>query len=546
MRGARDDAAPCRSGDGRRCFLRQAAGLGVGGWTWAAAAQAVRAQARPASAAAPFAQYRTWDGGSGPNAEYWSAHLALKWMHAGTGDWLDAAGREQGAEPFAQARVGGGPLALNVTGLVTKALKQGHSRGFLLRSREAWPFEFAGRLHPDAATQPVLELRTATGVRRLPALCNAAWTPSSRIGGNTQRSFQVARGLWSAIVQFDLQGVEQPVREAVLRLHCINLRTPGQLEVYEANPPRWQADFGGASREGGLAQRFPLDRGVLAHPDVLFAADFSRLNDLTFGKRVAAGTEQVKDPATGSVYLRGLIPRGEQLGADLLHNLIEGGPDGVPRKVEPELYMRYLVYLEDDFGSEVDACKMPGFDARFGSWNAHGYWQHRSGFGGRRPNGMKQRSDRNAGWDYEGASMRGHIGGRSRDGNPYDGMFWVAGYLYHLDQASPFGDSVRWGRAVLRTGRWYSIEQHLRMNSITGPHDALGNGTAIRDGVYRVWIDGELVFSRHDLRWRRHSEMGVQGIWLNWYHGGTAPAPRAMHFRMDSVVVARSYIGPRA
>jgi hypothetical protein len=39
--------------------------------------------------------------------------------------------------------------------------------------------------------------------------------------------------------------------------------------------------------------------------------------------------------------------------------------------------------------------------------------------------------------------------------------------------------------------------------------------------------------------------MGIQGFWLNWYHGGTAAAPRDMHFRMDSVVIARSYIGPR-
>jgi hypothetical protein len=83
------------------------------------------------------------------------------------------------------------------------------------------------------------------------------------------------------------------------------------------------------------------------------------------------------------------------------------------------------------------------------------------------------------------------------------------------------------------------------MNSITGPFDEIGNGVALKDGKYTVWVDGTDAYERSNFRWRRHPEMGVQGFWLNWYHGGTAPAPRDMHFRMDAVVIARAYIGPR-
>jgi hypothetical protein len=98
---------------------------------------------------------------------------------------------------------------------------------------------------------------------------------------------------------------------------------------------------------------------------------------------------------------------------------------------------------------------------------------------------------------------------------------------------------------VLGKGRWYCIEQYIKMNSIVGPFDAVGNGTAVNDGEYRVWVDGVQAYERTNFRWRRHPDMGIQGFWLDWWHGGTSPAPRDMHFRMDAVVIARDYIGPR-
>jgi hypothetical protein len=48
-----------------------------------------------------------------------------------------------------------------------------------------------------------------------------------------------------------------------------------------------------------------------------------------------------------------------------------------------------------------------------------------------------------------------------------------------------------------------------------------------------------------NLRWRRHREMGVQGPWVNWFYGGKLPTEVPMHYRMNHVVVARKYIGPR-
>jgi hypothetical protein len=213
--------------------------------------------------------------------------------------------------------------------------------------------------------------------------------------------------------------------------------------------------------------------------------------------------------------------------------------------VENSLFARYMVYLEDDWGSEVDANKMPGWDGRLGWWNSVGYWQATTGNGGSPGTGMKVRNDTRSRWEYEGCSMRGHGGNATKDGNPYDSLFWLGNYMYHLDQAISFGDEIHWPGVVIGKGQWFTIEQQIVMNSVSAPFDTLGNGIANRDGQYRVWVDGVLAWERTNLRWRRHMEMGIQGFWLNWYHGGTAPTPRDMHFRMDAVVIAREYIGPR-
>ncbi|MEI6804719.1 MAG: hypothetical protein WCK83_16285 [Burkholderiales bacterium] len=491
-------------------------------------------------------QFLTWDGGSGPDREYWSRKLLLPWRNPGKGDWLDAKQVRQGPLPVTSATVSGGTVALNVTDLVNRWITSGLNRGFYLRSTQPWAFTFAGRNYGSAGMHPRLSVVANGKTTDVPCTCNAAWTPSSFFGKDTRDSFLVAAGNQFAALQFDLSGVSAPVQTAMLVLTCIGLKYPGTLEVFELNPPDFRVGAGALKPQLGLAAAYLFDRGVASHPGVLFAGDFSDLSKARWQSgTVAAGSSQVADARTGSTYLRGVIPKGEVGGCDLLHNVVGANKEGVPDRVENELYARYYVYLEEDWGSEIDANKMPGWDGRFGWWNSVGYWQGTTGNGGARPTGLKVRNLKANRWEYQGASMRGHGGTRANDGNPYDDLFWVGNYIYHLDQASYFGEPMPWTGVVLGKGRWHCIEQYIKMNSIAGPFDAIGNGIAVSDGQYRAWLDGVQVFERTNLRWRRHAEMGVQGFWLNWYHGGTQPAPRDMHFRMDSVVVARAYIGPR-
>lgn len=131
------------------------------------------------------------------------------------------------------------------------------------------------------------------------------------------------------------------------------------------------------------------------------------------------------------------------------------------------------------------------------------------------------------------------------DGNPYADLRPMQSYTYNLDQPGAYGQVIRLGRGVIAKGRWHCVEQQIRMNSIVGPFDGVGNGTAIDDGVIRTWLDGVLCGEVTNLRWRRHPEMGVQGPWVNWFYGGKLPTETPMHYRMNHFVLSRKYIGPR-
>lgn len=67
---------------------------------------------------------------------------------------------------------------------------------------------------------------------------------------------------------------------------------------------------------------------------------------------------------------------------------------------------------------------------------------------------------------------------------------------------------------------------------------------AAPDGVLQTWLDGVLIDSRTDMRWRRHPEMGVGSPWVNWFFGGKQAANSEQHWRMGRCVLARAYIGP--
>lgn len=509
-------------------------------------------------------QFRVWDAGSGPSSTHWSRHLRLPWKNPGSGDWTDRAGRSQGDQPFATIEVGQAPAwhSAELTVLVKKWLASGENRGLLMRAegRNFPHVIWAGR---QTSTPPRLEVTMEDGrLIQCPCLAAASFNRSSIYPADTRQRLR-SSDVSSNIVQFDLSAVSGAVRSATVYLYASERRGVAMVPIFECDPPRFVLGAEPAQIRWGLAAEVG-EAGLRRNPQVIRAGDFSERDRATvfdgFRASEHSADQRLPDPdAPGTVMYRGsFTPQGrESLSATVqTMRARQSDPLRPPDVVETEMFCRLYVFLEDDWRSTRDANKMAiGWDLRMGWWNnaRNGYWQATTGNGGRRGTGLKvlAPAGKNGSgqsydcWEYQGHSIRMEAGIGVDDDNPYESLRPLQSYIYHLDQPTSYGQIHRLGAGVIQRGRWHCLEQQIRINSIEGPYDKLGNGTAVPDGLLVTWLDGIEVSRIEKLRWRRHPEMGIEGPWINWYYGGKNPTERTMHYRMNHFVVARRYIGPR-
>jgi predicted amidohydrolase len=258
-----------------------------------------------------------------------------------------------------------------------------------------------------------------------------------------------------------------------------------------------------------LAAEYENDEGIEANADVVAFADFESddwREDWSGGQRVTVSVvsedpERGFEPLSGKA-LRIKVAKGGHYGASLQYRF----KDRVGSEPE-EIYFRY--YLR--FGSDWDPArggKLPGIGGTYG----------RAGWGGRPSNGRN-------GW-----SARGQFNGRK------DGKTPIGYYCYHADMKGRYGSSWIWdedGLGYLKNNRWYCIEQYVRMNT---PGE--------NDGVLQGWVDGKLAFRKTDVRMRDVSDLKIECIWVNIYHGGKWSAESDDHLYIDNVVIARRNVGP--
>ncbi|MCA9130585.1 MAG: hypothetical protein KDB22_26030, partial [Planctomycetales bacterium] len=112
----------------------------------------------------------------------------------------------------------------------------------------------------------------------------------------------------------------------------------------------------------------------------------------------------------------------------------------------------------------------------------------------------------------------------------------IGSYVYHAKMEGASGETWGWGlgpSGLLEKNRWYSVEQHIRLNT---PGNA--------DGILRAWVDGQLVFERNDILFRNTDELKIESVWMNVYHGGMTPPDTDLTLFIDNLVIARDYIGP--
>ncbi len=188
-----------------------------------------------------------------------------------------------------------------------------------------------------------------------------------------------------------------------------------------------------------------------------------------------------------------------------------------------------------------------------------------------------------------------HLGGPDEEG-------WAVGFhLYDFSYQNPRGHNPgrdqpvpfeRWGQlggagGLLYANEWYCVETELKLNSVMAPASEGASNAASSamagaasaavsnpstkeaaaspgphfspDGELRAWIDGRLVFERTGLvfrtlpivpqpyqpnRLRGCRELGVRGLWLNWFHGGKTQSSMDRTSFYTGLVWSTDYIGP--
>lgn len=520
-------------------------------------------------------QYLTSDGGtavdsgnfSGPTRDLWHKRMGHYWKRrpttgplVGLGNWLDAAQVEDGPTAYAStgaATTVGQTLSATVTTLVQRWLTSGANRGFYLSTRgSAFPLGIYGRGDATDANRPKLTVVTDISTYVLTAAANASWNKTSYTGSGTKNLWQVVAGSQPAVLRFDLTGVRGTVSSATLSFVVAAFDTGHTghiIDVFELDPPTLIAPESVNTANLGLRNTYASFGAWKASGNgALIAADDFELGGAFDGGFTPAATRSVNS-VTGTTYARGEITAGQLGSASSRLEISSGtGARGVPNVVVPEAFGQYHLYLESDFGTTADtAIKIPAMGVQFGYWVSTGagtgYWQQTTGNGGNRGTGLKVDRGGSLNFEYQGHSVRFLTGvcPTAEDDDPYNGWFGIGIYDYHLDQVGAYPDGAPFPNICIRRDLWYCFDIRVKQNTMSGSQDSLGNyATANPDGIYQVWINGTLAYSRTNYRWRFHPEFGVQGVWIDVYHGGVLPAPTTMHYRLDRVSIATSFIGP--
>ena len=442
----------------------------------------------------------------------------LKWKNP-MGDWHDARNVAQGDAPYATAS----PAKENefvewdVTALVKEWVGGTFpNQGFYLRMIEGGgTLTFASRQRPEPAHHPQLVLSSGGKTATLAAVADVHLEGSTHRSLGDSPALKISGGA-RTLLRFDLRETKA-VDRATLRLFLSarsgDKATVGVFRCSQSHrlPP--------SEPEPGLAVRYPGDRGIEKDPDVVFATGFESEDwkkEWTYAEGkldpVDADPERGFEPFQGKA-LRGTMAQG----GNGCMNVGYKFRDKTGSEPE-EIYFRYYVRLGSTWNQTVDGGKMPGMAGRYG----------RAGNGGSKSDGFN-------GWSARGSFMKS-ISGE----NPLAGTHPIGTYCYHADMKGFFGEGWAWNngyRGFLRTNRWYSVETYIKLNTVEGKEGR-------KDGILRGWVDGRLAIEKTDIRFRHTEALNIEEIWLNVYHGGTAPCPHDQHLYVDNVVVARRYIGP--
>ena len=485
------------------------------------AAPALADTACPAPTLTPDDPRAQWVEGTmalddGATRDFYNRAAQLAWDNF-MGDWADAKGTPQGSVAYATASLPDddtpGPHTWNVTSLVREWLSGTPNQGFMLRQvGGAGPFDFYSKEHPISAERPKLTVNTSTGTVTLEPEADTHLDSSTYQGFGDETRLRISEN--PTLIRFDLSALPAgtTVNSATLQLWSYAEYGSSALEVgvfrvfHDPGPL--------PAARNGLAYGYSGDAGIAGDPDVYVYTTFT---DASWGDVYAnADSPNVAlvssapgfEPLDGSA-LKVTIPAGENTGMSAAYKFADQTGS------EPEdIYFRYYLRIDQSWDPTYGG-KFPGISGTYGI----------AGWGGRQSDGTN-------GWSARGLYQPTVTG----SGNPLDDTVPVGSYVYHAEQPTQYGDNVLWQDGYLgylEKDRWYSVEQHLVLNT-----------PGVSNGILETWIDGRLAYRQTNWRWRDVDSLKIEQIWLDFYHGGTDVPAHDISLYIDNVVIASQYIGP--
>jgi hypothetical protein len=148
----------------------------------------------------------------------------------------------------------------------------------------------------------------------------------------------------------------------------------------------------------------------------------------------------------------------------------------------------------------------------------------------------------------KGGKLPGLFGGKARAGGHIpDGtngfsarLMWRRkgdGEVYaYLPTSVEHGTSLGRGKWRFQTGKWYSVEQEVKLNT-----------PGKTDGCIQVWINENLVVQDLSLTFRTTPELKLDGVLFSTFFGGNDlswATPETTHVDFAHFAVSERYIGP--
>lgn len=269
----------------------------------------------------------------------------------------------------------------------------------------------------------------------------------------------------------------------------------------------------------GLAGTVARDSDLRAHPDVLAYVEFKDattvLSDL--GRSNWSDADRRAWYAISNlVAASGSLPKGATFPvADPEFIVDRGLPfmrfSGTQRLIAAHLFApqgtrhafcRYVLVIESDAPLYItDGVKLPGFAGEYEDTILHPPHAGTQTFSWRMEHGPKE--------------------GSNISGDSPQPPFSRRDYLYDGSSGGGFGVIKEYGGAF-PIGVPITIEQELDVDAKHG----------------RVWVDGVLIGERDVI-----TDVDIEELFLNVYHGGTGFATQPIHYRLAGACIATSYIG---